>query len=383
VNAIEARGLSKRYRRRANQRPRTLRYLFERSERSEFWALRDLDFEVERGETLGVIGPNGSGKSTLLRLLAGVTEPTSGHLEVNDPVSGLLTLGEGFHPELSGAEGAVTGAILAGYRRRDAWRLLPHITEFAELAAEIDEPLRTYSDGQRLRLAFSVAIHIDPAILLIDEILAVGDLRFQERCLERIESMQRAGVTIVMATHNLSQVQRLCARAIWLEAGEVAAIGPAGEVSEAYRDAVAAVGLSEQGPLWMTDVRILNGSGEPLTRLDAGDPLTIELSYARDGEVGAGEAIFGFGIHRVPDGTRFLEASTISDGVEVAELGAKGTVRLDLDRLDLAEGEYAVEAGIYYPDWRPYDYAWEATRFDVVGGIGDHAFDPARNWSAR
>jgi lipopolysaccharide transport system ATP-binding protein len=236
MTAIHVRSVTKRYHRSVTGRPRTLRSLMERIPRTETWALRDVSFEVQRGETIAVMGRNGSGKSTLLRVLGGVTRPTSGDVEMHGQIGALLTLGEAFHPELSGEENALTGAVLAGLTRVEARRRLPDIAAFAELEDRMDQSLRTYSDGQRLRLAFSVAIHIDPDILLIDELLAVGDLGFQERCLSYLEGLQEAGVTIVVASHDLTQIRRLAARTLWLERGEVRGVDATDRIADEYEE---------------------------------------------------------------------------------------------------------------------------------------------------
>lgn len=387
MNAIEATSISKRYRRVVGSR--TLRGLLDHPVRHEFWAIRDVSINVGRGETIAVIGANGSGKSTLLRVLAGVTKPTNGKLAIHDRVNGLLTLGEGFHPELSGTEAAITGAILAGYGRREARRLVSIIARFAELEDQMHQPLRTYSDGQRLRLAFSVAIHIEPEILLIDEILAVGDLGFQDKCIQRITGMKEAGTTIIMATHNLADVVRLCNRALWLHDGKVRGLGEAEQITSEYRAGSPAssqpVPLSGRrtgsGEIRITSIRLMDGHGSETADAMSGSALAVEFAYTNSSDIS--EAIFGVGIHTKPGGKQCVDVNTLSDGHPVGNLGPGGTVRLEFDRMDLGAGTYAVEVGAYTRDWKPLDYIWEAMTFNVSGSGDPGMVTPPRQWSLK
>jgi lipopolysaccharide transport system ATP-binding protein len=214
--------------------------------------LRDIDFEVPRGTTLGVVGQNGSGKSTLLKLIAGIYRPTRGKVEVHGRLSALIELGAGFHPEFSGRENVYINGIILGRTRRELDGLMDRIVDFAELREFIDEPVRTYSSGMYMRLAFSVATHVDPEILVIDEILAVGDEHFQRKSRQRIEEFQQAGKTMVLVTHDAGTVERFCNRAIWLDGGRIAATGAPAEVIARYREAVLAreqAGTSSAGPI--------------------------------------------------------------------------------------------------------------------------------------
>jgi len=202
------------------------------------WALRDVSFTIRPGETVGVVGHNGSGKSTLLGLLARVSRPTSGAVETRGRVAPLLELGAGFHEDLTGLENIQLHGSILGLSNKRMRELTPEIVAFSELGEFIDTPLRTYSDGMIMRLGFSIAVHSDPDILLIDEVLAVGDEAFQRKCYARIERFQSAGKTILFVSHDLEAVEEVATRAIWLEAGHVRMDGPAREVVEAYRAAV-------------------------------------------------------------------------------------------------------------------------------------------------
>jgi lipopolysaccharide transport system ATP-binding protein len=208
--------------------------LIRRLKADRFLALDDVSLEAKRGEAVGIIGPNGSGKSTMLGLIAGVIQPQAGTVEVLGRVAPLLELGAGFHYELTGRENIVLNAVLMGLTRREVTQRLDAIVAFSGLEAFLDEPLRTYSSGMVARLGFSVAAHLEPDILLIDEILAVGDAHFQAKCHERLADFRRQGVTLLIVSHALEVVRMLCDRAIWLQAGKVAMEGEPGAVIAAY-----------------------------------------------------------------------------------------------------------------------------------------------------
>ncbi|MCH8948998.1 MAG: ABC transporter ATP-binding protein [Chloroflexi bacterium] len=208
--------------------------LFKRRGRQEFWALQDISFSMERGECLGLVGPNGSGKSTLLRVIAGISKPTSGTVTVNGRISTLLELGAGFHPRMSGRENALVNAVLLGLSLAEAREALPSIIEFSELGDFIEQPLRTYSSGMFVRLGFAVAIHVQPEILLIDEVLAVGDAEFQSKCFDHLERLRQDGVTVIIASHDLPSIQRYTDRAVLLDHGRIVLEGPPANVLHEY-----------------------------------------------------------------------------------------------------------------------------------------------------
>lgn len=202
--------------------------------RQPFWALRDVSLRVEPGEALALIGHNGAGKSTLLRLICGLSRPTQGATQTTGRVTALLELGTGFHPNLTGRENVYVNGVVSGFRRREVEQRFDDIVAFAEIGDFIDEPLRTYSSGMQLRLAFAVAMHVDPDILIVDEALAVGDASFQHKCLERIESFRYAGKTLMFVSHDTTLVRRFCDRAVWLDHGCVHADGPVDLVCDEY-----------------------------------------------------------------------------------------------------------------------------------------------------
>jgi ABC-type polysaccharide/polyol phosphate transport system ATPase subunit len=202
--------------------------------RHDFWALRDVSLTVARGECLGVVGPNGSGKSTLLRVVAGISQPSSGRVITNGRVSALLDLGAGFHPQISGRDNALLNAVLLGLTLQEAREALEGIAAFSELGEFFDQPMRTYSSGMYVRLGFAVAVHVRPEILLVDEVLAVGDAEFQSKCFGHMEKLRHDGVTVIMASHDLPSVQRYADRAMLLEHGQVVLEGPSAKVLHDY-----------------------------------------------------------------------------------------------------------------------------------------------------
>ena len=203
----------------------------------EFWALRHVSLAVAAGEMVGVIGANGSGKSTLLRLLGGITEPEEGRLRCAGSAAGLLELGAGFQPDLTGRENVFFSGILHGCSRREIAQRLEAIVAFAEIGTFIDAPVHTYSQGMWMRLAFALAIHVEAEILLVDEVLAVGDTAFQAKCYERLRQLRERGVTTIWVTHDLERVATLCDRVCWMDHGRLRAVGPSAQVADAYQQA--------------------------------------------------------------------------------------------------------------------------------------------------
>jgi homopolymeric O-antigen transport system ATP-binding protein len=237
--AITVTNLSKSFRRYSPHRPATIQEALARGIRrlqavEQFWGLRDVSFQVSRAETVGLLGANGSSKSTLLRLIGGVGRPDGGSVEVNGRIGALLNLSAGFHPDLTGRENAILAGVLSGLTRRQALDRFDSMVSFAEVEKFIDNPVRTYSTGMQMRLAFAAAVHADPEILLIDEVLSVGDLAFQRKCLDRIARFKANGCSILIVSHDVAAIQNLCDEALWLSSGRLMAQGPPAEVVAQY-----------------------------------------------------------------------------------------------------------------------------------------------------
>ncbi len=254
----------------------------------DFWALKDVSFDVEPGEIVGLIGRNGSGKSTLLKILSRITEPTAGSALIAGRVGSLLEVGTGFHPELTGRENVYMNGTILGMKRREIEAKFDEIVEFSELEQFIDTPVKRYSSGMYVRLAFAVAAHLQPEILFIDEVLAVGDVAFQKKCLGKMEDVANGGRTIVFVSHNMHAISTLCQKAVWLDGGRVHAIGPAREIVSTYTaESMLRTGLGVQAalldksPAIIEGVKVLDGKGMESDVMDAGESMEIEIQVAQ------------------------------------------------------------------------------------------------------
>lgn len=252
----------------------------------DFWAVREVSFAVQRGEALGIIGHNGAGKSTILKLLSGITTPTAGGITIHGRLAALIEVGSGFHPELTGRENIYLNGAILGMRRREIAEKLDSIVDFAGVRSFIDVPVKRYSSGMYVRLGFSIAAHLDPDILLLDEVLAVGDAAFQAKCLERIRQLERAGTTIIFISHDLHAVEQLCDRVLLLHQGQIAAEGaPAQVIAEYRRTGVNPVGQAAPAQASVTRraeitaLRLLDERGQPQPGFYTGAPLTVQLEY--------------------------------------------------------------------------------------------------------
>jgi lipopolysaccharide transport system ATP-binding protein len=366
------------------------------------WALRDVSLSADPGESVGVIGVNGAGKSTLLRLAAGLGRPTNGVVALPDRTASVLSLGDAFDLTLSGRENALTAMLVAGLRRREAQRRLGAVMTFAELEAFAEAPMRTYSDGMRLRLAFGVIAQLEPDALLLDEVIAVGDLRFQAKCMDHVRELREHGTAVLFASHDLDKVAEECSRAVWLQAGGVRMAGDAATVVGEYREAMRsdtvertpAAGVAEEGPLELrrnrfgsqelqiVRVEVLDASGAPTREVASGDPLRIVLELRGDAPID--EPIVGVSLHRVDDGVVCWDVNTEMDGVRLGSVAA-ATVEVEIDRVDLMPGEYAIDPGVYHGDWSyALDYHWQAYPLRVTGrGGGQGVARPPLHWVVR
>jgi homopolymeric O-antigen transport system ATP-binding protein len=371
--------------RRSSDRPHTMSEQLVRGWRrrqppEEFWALRDVSFRVGRGQAFGVIGNNGAGKSTLLRLVAGIGRATEGRLQTRGRIRALLDLGSSFHHELTGRENVFVAGVVAGLTRREVRERFPAIVAFAELERFIESPVRKFSTGMLMRLAFSVAVHTDPEILLVDEVLAVGDVGFQYKCLDRIEQFKQNGCTVLLVSHDMSTMQRLCDDMLWLRGGRVEAHGTPKQVIERYlgesmaetrRRTVTdrpAAHASSGHELRMNEnrfgsleieisaVRVLDADGEPVGEVEPGSPVNIDIEYKTSQPISCPH--FGVSISRADEFVCY-EVTTAADGHVLPELNGSGRIGLLIERLDLAAGDYFVNVSVYEREWSySYDVHW-------------------------
>jgi ABC-type polysaccharide/polyol phosphate transport system ATPase subunit len=259
-------------------------------ESSDLWSLQDVSFSVADGEALGIIGRNGAGKSTILKILAGITSPTLGESRTRGRVAALLEVGTGFHPELTGRENVYLNGAILGMSRRDMVRRFDQIVEFAGTERFLDTPIKRYSSGMQLRLAFAVAAHLEPDVLVVDEVLAVGDAEFRKKCIGRMAEAEGEGRTVVFVSHDLDIVMRLCRRALWLEAGRIRQSAPTGEIVRSYlssglSEASSGRALVRSGPVTVRDVRVESADGPPGMALMREDELRIQVDFDLEHEV--------------------------------------------------------------------------------------------------
>jgi lipopolysaccharide transport system ATP-binding protein len=338
-----------------------------------FWALKDVSFEIGRGEAVGVIGRNGAGKSTLLKILSRITEPTNGRARLRGRVGTLLEVGTGFHPELTGRENIFLNGAILGMHRSEIARKFDEIVAFAEVEQFIDTAVKHYSSGMYLRLAFAVAAHLEPEILVVDEVLAVGDAAFQKKCLGKMGAVAEQGRTVLFVSHNMGAVRGLCRRAIWLDHGQVRQVGPAYDVVDAYLQttldpAAMRIDLRDlrRGGAYGQRLRLskieFNG-GRPLLH---GEPLAVRIEYEADAD--ADDVSFGFGFASL-DGTRLMTVdSDLADPRRDFQRGARGAVEVSIERLLLQPGHYMLDVGARSGDNNALDYLPACAQIDVLPG---------------
>jgi ABC-2 type transport system ATP-binding protein len=340
----------------------------------DFWALRDVSFEVYEGETFALIGENGSGKSTMLKCLTRILRPNQGTVNINGKVSALLELGAGFHPELTGRENVFLNGAILGLSQKELRRRFDEIVDFAGIGAFIDEPVKNYSSGMYVRLGFSVAINVDPDILLVDEVLAVGDESFQRKCNEKFAELRNQGKTIVLVTHGLGIVQNLCNRAAWFSHGHLMQVGRPRDVIEAYTETVQVDRqVDEHGRArWgsgegrIVAVELVDAAGRPVKRVYSGAPAGFRLHYEMQQAIE--RPVFGVSIHTI-DG---FEVSTLrSRDVDCVpeKLNGTGYVQVTFDPVRLLPGTYDVTLSLTdCTSLHAYDVRSKALRFDVERG---------------
>jgi ABC-type polysaccharide/polyol phosphate transport system ATPase subunit len=349
---VTARGVTKEYRVYRRPADRLVEALLRRQMADVVTALDDVSFSIERGEMVGLVGRNGSGKSTLLKILGGVVTPTRGSAAVAGRVSSILELGVGFHPEFSGRANAEIAASIQGLGAAELRETLPRIFEFTELGDFLDQPVRTWSSGMIMRLGFSVAIHVDPDVLLVDEALAVGDQHFQRKCLERMREFEEQGRTIIFCSHALGAVASMCSRTLWLDRGRLAMFGPSAEVVSAYESELLASppepvatadALPERAsPVRLSGARTADAAGRPRVEFEPGEPLAVALQLRSDSE--SEQIHLVVGIDRVLDGACCATFGTNWDGMKPLSGKRDYDVSLVIPDLPLTPGEYRVYA---------------------------------------
>jgi len=369
------------------------------------WALRDISLTAARGESIGLVGQNGAGKSTLLRLASGLSRPTRGMVRLPDDTASVLSLGESFDLSLTGRENAHTAAAIAGMRRDDIRAAMPRFLEFAELEAFADSPMRTYSEGMKLRLAFGVIAQLRPAALLLDEVIAVGDARFQAKCMARIRDMRDEGTTLVLASHGLEEVEAECDRVVWLQSGSVRASGEAGAIVARYRDAMRSdtldrtpsptgdgdgggleLGRTRFGSQELTieDVVLRRADGVTTDEIPTGGPLTVEFAVRNHGSP-VQAPMLTVSVHRAEDGVVCVDLNSPADALSPGTVEDGAEVLCAIERLDLEPGDYFVDVGVHHPDGTyGYDYHWAVYPLRVTGiGIGRGVARPPHSWALR
>jgi len=445
VNAIELDHVSKIYRRYSGRQFATLKsallqrsILRDLSTAETFPALTDVSFQVPKGSTYGVIGRNGSGKSTALKLVAGITKPTSGTVTVHGRISALIELGAGFHPEISGRENVFINGIMLGLSKSQIQERFDEIVDFAELREFIDAPVKTYSSGMYMRLGFAVAIHVDPDVLLVDEVLAVGDEGFTHKCLDKFAEFRRRNKTILLVTHSLGLVERFCDEAVWIDEGRMMGHGDPKRMVDMYLTAVEkgedallatttarAVEAARRGEAdqphpaegvvpsaeesaaetssaepaepelknffeetegrWgsreieITDVTLLDHSGQPSFVFHSGDAMSVRVTVHAHAAIS--DFVFGIGLFNA-DGVCCYGTNTYLE--EMTPISIEGTVQasFDVERLDLVEGTYKLDVAVHKRDGFPYDYHRLLYTFRVKSRTHDAGiYRPPHKWS--
>ena len=443
--AIDLRDVTKIYRRYGGRQFATLKsallqrsILRDLSPTETFPALQNVTFSVPPGRTFGVIGRNGSGKSTALKLVAGITKPTSGTVAVRGRISALIELGAGFHPEISGRENVFINAVMLGLSKREITRRFDDIVEFAELQNFIDAPVKTYSSGMYMRLGFAVAIHVDPDVLLVDEVLAVGDEGFTHKCLDKFAELRRLGKTILLVTHSLGLVERFCDEALWLDEGRARASGDPRRVVDAYltavekteqqqlaattaravaatrsvasavaggasaREAVPLVVPAAEPPeakpdgelqdmfrvvegrwgsreIEITEVTLLDGGQQPAFVFHSGDPMAVRLKVTAHAP--ATDFVFGVSLFNA-DGVCCYGTNTFIEQMDPQSLNGDAEVTFAVDSLDLVEGTYKLDVAVHTCDGYPYDYHRLLYTFRVKSRTPDVGiYRPRHSWT--
>jgi ABC-type polysaccharide/polyol phosphate transport system ATPase subunit len=368
-------------------------------------ALRDVSFAIHKGEAFGIIGRNGSGKSTILKIISGILKPTTGSVDVNGRIAALIELGAGFHPEITGRENIFINGIMLGLTKREVESRFDSIVDFSGIRPFLDQPVKTYSSGMYVRLGFAVAVHVDPDVLLIDEVLSVGDEEFSQKCVAKIQEMKFRGVTLIFVTHQLGQVRNLCDRALWLDKGEGKVVGDPARVVDDYLQDVAGGSSSlsgapaappaeeekeesttpkdeeerwGSGEVLLRRVALTDPEGRDLVALGAGTPVTVEMDV--EVKVPQDDFVFGVGIYHA-DGTCVYGTNTDLEGLAPERLDGNGRVRFIIPSLDLVAGTYRIDAAVHTRNGRAFDYRRGCVRFIVGSRVHDiGVYRPQHEW---
>ena len=361
--------------------------------------LRGVTLEIKKGEVAGLVGHNGCGKSTLLKLMTKIIYPDRGKIEIKGKISSLLELGAGFHPDMTGRENIYTNASIFGLTKKEIDARLDDIINFSELEEFIDSPVRTYSSGMYMRLAFSVAINVDADILLIDEILAVGDARFQAKCFNKMLELKKRGITIVIVSHDLGSIERLCNRAVWIENGKIRDEGTPHDIVAEYLDDIMNKDKNENlqnkkntkeetekkevekeendkdrnrtgnKDIEITDIKLLNEKNEISDTYNSNDKLKIQVKYKKNNKE-LHDSVFGFGIFR-NDGLNCYGTNTFIDNFEKIKIQNEGIVEVEIDCIQLLEGKYYLDIAFHDEYGKPYDYIRKIKKISIYSILKD------------
>ncbi len=358
--------------------------------REEFWALRDLSFTINEGEVVGIIGRNGAGKSTLLKVLSRITEQTEGRIRLRGRLASLLEVGTGFHPELSGRENIYLNGAILGMTRLEIKRKFDEIVAFAEVEKFLDTPVKRYSSGMYVRLAFAVAAHLEPEILVVDEVLAVGDMEFQRKCLGKMDDVAKQGRTVLFVSHNMATIANLCGRAIMLQQGRMIDDGPTDQVIAHYLQEGSKAGsipLSQRtdrfgnGDVKLQHIELFDGAGHPTDHPASGHALRIRVHYRCEPRVDPPHAELT-AVCKRDEVLQFVLSSSMCIGKPIA-LQREGCIELEVPSLPLASGLYVFEIILASPGQKEtYDALDNALHFEVIDGdyFGSGKLRPNVHW---
>jgi len=356
----------------------------ERNRYEKRWVLNDISFEVQKGEAIGIIGQNGCGKSTLLKLMTRIMYPDRGDIEIIGRISSLIELGAGFHPDMSGRENIYTNASIFGLTRREIAQRAEEIIDFSEIREYIDNPVRTYSSGMYMRLAFSVAIHVDADVLLVDEILAVGDASFQAKCFNKMREIKSKGVTIVIVSHGLGEIEQLCERSIWIDNGIIRKQGVPYDVHPEYLNYMGqkthlaehqkSVSIEEEKEeeiikdVNILSVTLFDENNKENDLFETGKSINIKIKYNVQKPVNNPD--ISIGVFR-NDGFHCYSTSTFTDRLTIPELTSDGEIHFNIIENNLLEGEYSLDAAIKSENGLVYDSHRRMVKFKMYSSTHD------------